>query len=192
MILVQATLWSWGNPLPLPPPSPCQGADTWKPSADDTPAAGVTRISLKGQLSSSSLSIATFRFTCLYIFIPHTCRVFILTYHSSYPGGKTWQRLSCHGPLWWARIRVLRSMSPKALVKFLLFPRGGLLLSCELVVLWRTLGRGGGEGGNEGCIMCMWSPLLFQVLITSLYWCLKLRILVRLCWFLLAGSDESW
>ena len=80
-------------------------------------------------------------------------------------------------------------MSLKGLVKFLLCPSGGQLLSCGLMVLWRALGRGGGEGENEVCVLSMWSPLLFQVLLTSLYWCLTLRI--HLCWLLLAGSEEG-
>lgn len=91
-------LWSWGTPW--------RG---WHPKAFCCWYSGSwgSQKSLKWQMDGSPLPIASFRFTRLYSFILCTCRVLILTYHSSYSGGKTRRRLSSFRPLLWARFWVL-------------------------------------------------------------------------------------
>lgn len=109
----------------------------------------------------------------LTILDPTLEEVLDFNYHRSYPGGKTWLRPASIEPLWWAGIRVLRSTSPKALVKF--FPSNGLFVSCGLVVLRWALGVGVVKV-EIVCValcytVCIWSSLLFQVLSISLCWC---------------------
>lgn len=91
-------LWSWGTPrrgwhLKA---VYCRYSRSWG-----------SQKSLKRQMGGSPLLTASFKFTRLYSFILCTCRVSILTYHSSYSGEKTRQRLSSFWPLSWARFRVL-------------------------------------------------------------------------------------
>lgn len=88
---------------------------------------------------------------------------------------RDWEGLPSLELLWWARIRGLRSTSPKALIEF--FPSSGLLLSCGLVVLGRrALGMGNGEGGND---VYVGPCFIMYVCGTSLYSrCLVVLVLV--------------